>query len=57
MAWKTAHTETAGYCLAASAIRDGMRLISGDGIESKTCAPGNLGLMNYGFRFYETVVV
>jgi len=53
---KTGHTESAGYCLVASAKRDGMRLISvvmGTGSE-KARASTSQALLNYGFRFYET---
>ncbi len=53
---KTGHTESAGYCLVASAKRDGMRLISvvlGDRSEEKR-AVSSLALLNYGFRFFET---
>ena len=54
---KTGHTAAAGYCLAASAKRDGMRLISvvlGSNSESSRVSESQT-LMNYGFRFYETV--
>jgi D-alanyl-D-alanine carboxypeptidase (penicillin-binding protein 5/6) len=54
---KTGHTEAAGYCLAASAKRDGMRLISavmGSSSESSRAAESQ-SLLNYGFRFFETV--
>jgi len=54
---KTGHTEAAGYCLAASAKRDGMRLISavmGSSSESAR-ATESQSLLNYGFRFFETV--
>ncbi|CAN5719348.1 D-alanyl-D-alanine carboxypeptidase family protein [soil metagenome] len=53
---KTGHTQGAGYCLAASALRDGMRLISvvlGSKTEKERGA-ATQGLLNYGFRFYET---
>jgi D-alanyl-D-alanine carboxypeptidase (penicillin-binding protein 5/6) len=53
---KTGHTESAGYCLVASARRDDMRLISivlGTGSE-KAREQASLTLLNYGFRFYET---
>ncbi len=53
---KTGHTEDAGFCLVASAIRDKMRLISivlGTG-SSKSREQSNQALLNYGFRFYET---
>ncbi|MEJ2591020.1 MAG: D-alanyl-D-alanine carboxypeptidase [Candidatus Thiodiazotropha sp.] len=53
---KTGHTEAAGYCLVASALRDGMRLISVVmGTHSEEArAQESLSLLNYGFRFYET---
>jgi len=54
---KTGHTEAAGYCLAASAKRDGMRLISavmGSSSESSRASESQT-LLNYGFRFFETV--
>lgn len=53
---KTGHTEEAGYCLVASALRDGMRLISvvmgAESDNARTSA--NQALLNYGFRFFET---
>ncbi|MFO1408338.1 MAG: D-alanyl-D-alanine carboxypeptidase family protein [Steroidobacteraceae bacterium] len=53
---KTGHTETAGYCLIASAKREGMRLVSVVlGTESmKAREDANEALLNYGFNFYET---
>jgi D-alanyl-D-alanine carboxypeptidase (penicillin-binding protein 5/6) len=54
---KTGHTEAAGYCLAASAKRDGMRLVSavmGSSSESSRASESQT-LLNYGFRFFETV--
>jgi len=53
---KTGHTEEAGYCLAASAKRSGMRLISVVlGTRSENArAQETQKLMNYGFRFFET---
>lgn len=54
---KTGHTESAGYCLAASAKRDGMRLVSalmGSSSESNRSSDTQT-LLNYGFRFFETV--
>jgi len=51
---KTGHTEKAGYCLAASASRDGMRLVSvtmgasSDG----TRVESSRALLNYGYRFF-----
>ena len=53
---KTGHTEEAGYCLVASAIRDNMRLISvvmGTNGEDSRAKASQVNL-NYGFRFYET---
>ena len=53
---KTGHTDEAGYCLAASAKRDDMRLVSvvmgaksSRGREQETQK-----LLSYGFRYYET---
>lgn len=59
---KTGHTSAAGYCLAASAKRGDTRLISvvmgiaadrqKDGFKMRE--DGNLALLNYGFRFFES---
>ena len=53
---KTGHTEEAGYCLVASAEREGMRLISvvmgTEGTNAR--AKASQALLNYGYRFYET---
>jgi D-alanyl-D-alanine carboxypeptidase (penicillin-binding protein 5/6) len=53
---KTGHTESAGYCLIASAMRDGMRLVSvvlgTDSMRAREDA--NAALLNYGFNFFET---
>ncbi|NQY26668.1 MAG: D-alanyl-D-alanine carboxypeptidase [Piscirickettsiaceae bacterium] len=53
---KTGHTEEAGYCLAASAKRSGMRLISVVlGTRSVNArAQETQKLFNYGFRFFES---
>jgi D-alanyl-D-alanine carboxypeptidase (penicillin-binding protein 5/6) len=53
---KTGHTVSAGYCLAASAKRDGMRMISVVlGTSSfRAREDANLALLNYGFSFFET---
>ncbi len=53
---KTGHTDDAGYCLVASSLREGMRLISVVmGTKSaKARADENQKLLNYGFRFYES---
>ena len=54
---KTGHAEKPGYHLAASALRDGRRMISVvmgmDGEESR--AQASIALLNFGFRFFETV--
>ncbi|MFY2762890.1 D-alanyl-D-alanine carboxypeptidase family protein [Arenimonas sp. MALMAid1274] len=62
---KTGHTSAAGYCLAASAKRGDQRLISVVlGIDTtsrsegfKAREQGNLALLNWGFRFFETHAV
>lgn len=53
---KTGHTTEAGYCLVASAKKDGMRLISVVlGEPSDTArTEDSMRLINYGFRFHET---
>ena len=53
---KTGHTDSAGYCLISSALRDDMRLISVVlGTKSKEArAKESQKLLNYGFRFFET---
>ena len=53
---KTGHTEAAGYCLAASAIKNEMRLISVVmGTKSDKARTVNTqALLNYGFRYFET---
>ena len=56
---KTGHTESAGYCLVASAAQDDMRLISvvlGTPSDSAR-ASASRKLLNYGFRFYETFLL
>lgn len=53
---KTGHTESAGYCLVASAVRDNMRLISvvlGAGSENSR-SESSQKLLEYGFRTFET---
>ena len=53
---KTGHTESAGYCLVASSVRDGVRLISvvmgTAGTRARTKA--TQALLSYSYRFYET---
>lgn len=53
---KTGYTEEAGYCLVASAQRDGMRLVSvvlGAPSEDQRVADSR-SLLSWGFRFFET---
>ena len=54
---KTGHTDNAGYCLASSAIRNGMRLVSVVmGAPSvKAREEASAALLNYGYGFFETV--
>jgi len=56
---KTGHTETAGYCLVSSALRSGTRLVSvvigAPSVNSRES--GSAALLNYGFNFYETVML
>ena len=54
---KTGHTESAGYCLVASAKRRGMRLVSvvmGTSSEDAR-ATESQKLLTYGFRYFSTV--
>jgi len=53
---KTGHTESAGYCLVTSAVKDNMRLITVVlGTKSENArADASQALLNFGFRFYET---
>ncbi|MGH8362480.1 MAG: D-alanyl-D-alanine carboxypeptidase family protein [Gammaproteobacteria bacterium] len=53
---KTGFTDSAGYCMVTSALRNGMRLIAvvmGTPSE-KARAIDDEALLNYGFNFYET---
>lgn len=53
---KTGYTDNAGYCLIASAKRDGMRLISvvlGTS-DKKQRATQSQKLLDYGYRFFKT---
>lgn len=56
---KTGHTEAAGYCLATSGARDGMRLIAVVlGTDSDEARNNQAeALLNYGFRHFEIVDV
>jgi serine-type D-Ala-D-Ala carboxypeptidase (penicillin-binding protein 5/6) len=53
---KTGHTQSAGYCLATSAVRGDQRLIAvvlgADDESSRNSA--NAALLDYGFRWFET---
>lgn len=53
---KTGHTNEAGFCLVASAKKDGMRLISVVLGERSDLArtEDSIRLLTYGFRFFET---
>ena len=53
---KTGHTDSAGFCLVTSSLRDGMRLVSvvmgATSIKGRENA--SAALLNYGFTFYDT---
>ncbi|KIP98542.1 MULTISPECIES: D-alanyl-D-alanine carboxypeptidase family protein [Pseudomonas] len=53
---KTGHTNEAGFCLVASAVRDGARMITSVfGTDSERArAAETQKLLTYGFRFFET---
>jgi D-alanyl-D-alanine carboxypeptidase (penicillin-binding protein 5/6) len=54
---KTGHTDSAGYCLATSANRNGMRLVSvvmgAPSVKAREDA--SAALLNYGYTFFETI--
>jgi D-alanyl-D-alanine carboxypeptidase (penicillin-binding protein 5/6) len=56
---KTGHTDSAGYCLVTSALRDGMRLVSVvlGSSSMKGREDASAALLNYGFTFYDTKLV
>jgi len=56
---KTGHTESAGFCLAASAKRNNMRLLSVvlGAKSAEERAAYSQQLLEYGFRFFETVKI
>ncbi|HYB33617.1 MAG TPA: D-alanyl-D-alanine carboxypeptidase family protein [Steroidobacteraceae bacterium] len=56
---KTGHTDSAGFCLAASANRDGMRLVSVvmDAPSEKAREDASAALLGYGYTFFETIRV
>jgi D-alanyl-D-alanine carboxypeptidase (penicillin-binding protein 5/6) len=53
---KTGHTNAAGYCLAASALRDNMRLVSVvlGTPSSNSRVQATQALLNFGFRFFQS---
>ena len=56
---KTGHTDSAGFCLVTSALRDGMRLVSvvlGSG-SMRAREDASATLLGYGYTFYETKMV
>jgi D-alanyl-D-alanine carboxypeptidase (penicillin-binding protein 5/6) len=56
---KTGHTDSAGYCLVTSALRDGMRLVSVvlGSTSMKARENASAALINYGFTFYDTKLI
>jgi serine-type D-Ala-D-Ala carboxypeptidase (penicillin-binding protein 5/6) len=56
---KTGHTDSAGFCLVTSSLRNGMRLVSvvlGSG-SMKGRENASAALLNYGFTFFDTKLV
>jgi serine-type D-Ala-D-Ala carboxypeptidase (penicillin-binding protein 5/6) len=53
---KTGHTQEAGYCLVASAVRDGARMITSifGTVSESARAAETQKLLTYGFRFFES---
>ena len=56
---KTGHTSAAGYCLVASAVRDGMRLVSVvmGASDANSRARQSKVLLDFGYQNYETRLV
>jgi serine-type D-Ala-D-Ala carboxypeptidase (penicillin-binding protein 5/6) len=56
---KTGHTDSAGFCLVTSALRDGMRLVSVvmGSTSMKARENASAALLNYAFTFYDTKLV
>jgi serine-type D-Ala-D-Ala carboxypeptidase (penicillin-binding protein 5/6) len=56
---KTGHTDSAGFCLVTSSLREGMRLVSV--VLGSTSMKGrenaSAALLNYGFTFYDSKLV
>lgn len=53
---KTGHTSEAGYCLVASALKDGTRIVSVimGSPNDNTRTEDSIRLLTFGFRFFET---
>jgi D-alanyl-D-alanine carboxypeptidase (penicillin-binding protein 5/6) len=56
---KTGHTDSAGFCLVTSSLRNGMRLVSVvmGSTSMKARENASAALLNYGFTFYDTKLV
>jgi D-alanyl-D-alanine carboxypeptidase (penicillin-binding protein 5/6) len=56
---KTGHTDSAGFCLVTSALRNGMRLVSVvmGSTSMKARENASAALLNYGYTFYDTKLV
>ncbi|MEN7342647.1 MAG: D-alanyl-D-alanine carboxypeptidase family protein [Pseudomonadota bacterium] len=56
---KTGYTEAAGYCLVSSAVRKDMRLVAAvmGTPSAKARIDASQSLLNYGYRFYETMTL
>jgi D-alanyl-D-alanine carboxypeptidase (penicillin-binding protein 5/6) len=56
---KTGHTDSAGFCLVTSSLRDGMRLVSVvlGSTSMKARENASAALLNYAFTFYDTKLV
>jgi D-alanyl-D-alanine carboxypeptidase (penicillin-binding protein 5/6) len=55
---KTGHTDSAGFCLVTSALRDGMRLVSVvlGSTSMRAREDASATLLGYGYTFYETKI-
>jgi len=56
---KTGHTDSAGFCLVTSALRDGMRLVSVvlGSASMRAREDASASLLGYGYTFYETKLI
>ncbi|HEY2144916.1 MAG TPA: D-alanyl-D-alanine carboxypeptidase family protein [Steroidobacteraceae bacterium] len=56
---KTGHTDSAGFCLVTSALRNGMRLVSVvlGSASMKAREDASAALLGYGFSFYDTKLI